>query len=192
MITAYSHGRPIGDRRATGQLRTSGHRGSSLHNSSMNGMCWRSARRSRVPQAARYRRPVVLGTDTHALSEPATASALEVLAANGVELMLAKTTNTHRRPGVARILCYNRHASRGWPRIVITPSHNPPDAGGFKYTPAHGGPADPTCRLDPGARQPAESRRGFAGVRRSAWSRRCAARARTVTILDAYSRSRQT
>ena len=89
--------------------------------------------------------PLFLGIDTHALSEPAFASALEVLAANGVEAMLAKNGEYTPTPAVSHaILTYNRGRDKGLADgIVITPSHNPPDYGGFKYNPPNGGPADP-------------------------------------------------
>jgi phosphoglucomutase len=88
--------------------------------------------------------PLFLGIDTHALSEPARASALEVLAANGVEVMIAQDDEYTPTPAVSHaILTYNRardsHLADG---IVVTPSHNPPDNGGFKYNPPNGGPAD--------------------------------------------------
>jgi len=88
--------------------------------------------------------PLFLGMDTHALSEPAFASAMEVLAANGVEVMIAEGTPYTPTPAVSHaILGYNRARSSGLADgIVITPSHNPPDDGGFKYDPPHGGPAD--------------------------------------------------
>jgi phosphoglucomutase len=88
--------------------------------------------------------PLFLGMDTHALSEPAIASALEVLAASGVDVMLAQNDEYTPTPAVSHaILCYNRgRQSRLADGIVITPSHNPPDAGGFKYNPPNGGPAD--------------------------------------------------
>ena len=88
--------------------------------------------------------PLFLGIDTHALSTPASCSALEVLAANGVEVMLAADDEYTPTPAISHaILCYNRgrtnHLADG---IVITPSHNPPESGGFKYNPTNGGPAD--------------------------------------------------
>jgi phosphoglucomutase len=88
--------------------------------------------------------PLFLGIDTHALSEPAFASALEVLAANSVEVMLSEGTAYTPTPAVSHsILLYNRGRESGLADgIVITPSHNPPDDGGFKYDPPHGGPAD--------------------------------------------------
>jgi phosphoglucomutase len=88
--------------------------------------------------------PLFLGMDTHALSEPAFASAMEVLAANNVDIMIADGTAYTPTPAVSHaILVYNRERKTGLADgIVITPSHNPPDDGGFKYDPPHGGPAD--------------------------------------------------
>lgn len=88
--------------------------------------------------------PLFLGKDTHALSEPASASALEVLAANGVDVMIAADDEYTPTPAISHaILSYNRGRKSGVADgIVITPSHNPPDEGGFKYNPPTGGPAD--------------------------------------------------
>ncbi len=88
--------------------------------------------------------PLFLGIDTHALSEPACASALEVLAANGVDVMIADKDEYTPTPVISHaILSYNRGRATGLADgIVITPSHNPPDNGGFKYNPPNGGPAD--------------------------------------------------
>ena len=88
--------------------------------------------------------PLFLGMDTHALSEPALASALEVLAANNVDVMLSEGSSYTPTPAVSHaVLVYNRARKSGLADgIVITPSHNPPDDGGFKYDPPHGGPAD--------------------------------------------------
>ena len=146
LITAYYTGRP--DPAIAAQqvsFGTSGHRGSSLLNSFNE---WHVLAISQA--ICEYRKqhgtdgPLFLGTDTHALSEPATASALEVLAANDVELMLATDDEYTPTPAVSHaILCYNRARQSGLADgIVITPSHNPPDAGGFKYNPPNGGPAD--------------------------------------------------
>jgi phosphoglucomutase len=87
--------------------------------------------------------PLFLGIDTHALSAPAAASATEVLAANGVELMLATNDEYTPTPAVSHaILTYNKGRKSGLADgIVVTPSHNPPDNGGFKYNPPNGGPA---------------------------------------------------
>lgn len=88
--------------------------------------------------------PLFLGMDTHALSEPAFASSLEVLAANNVVVMLSEGTAYTPTPAVSHaVLRYNHGRSAEFADgIVITPSHNPPDDGGFKYDPPHGGPAD--------------------------------------------------
>jgi phosphoglucomutase len=90
------------------------------------------------------RGPLFLGADTHALSVPACASALEVLAANEVQVMLAEGDEYTPTPVISHaILSYNRRRESGFADgIVVTPSHNPPDNGGFKYNPTNGGPAD--------------------------------------------------
>lgn len=123
---------------------TSGHRGSSFE-TSFNEWHVLAATQS----ICQYRKqqgvdgPLFLGIDTHALSEPAYASALEVLAANGVEVMLSANDEYTPTPAVSHaILTYNRGRTKGLSDgIVITPSHNPPESGGFKYNPPHGGPA---------------------------------------------------
>jgi phosphoglucomutase len=88
--------------------------------------------------------PLFLGIDTHALSVPACASTLEVLAANGVEVMLAQNDEYTPTPAISlAILMHNKGRREGFADgIVITPSHNPPDNGGIKYNPPNGGPAD--------------------------------------------------
>ena len=95
-------------------------------------------------QAQRIEGPLFLGMDTHALSEPAFVSALEVLAANGVEVMIDQNRGYTPTPVISHaILRYNRERQSGLADgIVITPSHNPPEDGGFKYNPPTGGPAD--------------------------------------------------
>jgi phosphoglucomutase len=124
---------------------TSGHRGSSLACSFNE---WHVLAITEAVCAYRKRQqidgPMFVGVDTHALSVPACASVLEVLAANGVEVMLAENDEYTPTPAVSHaILTYNRgrenHLADG---IVITPSHNPPDNGGIKYNPPNGGPAD--------------------------------------------------
>lgn len=124
---------------------TSGHRGSSL-NSSFNE--WHMLA---ITQATcDYRRqqgidgPLFLGRDTHGLSEPAFASVLEVLAANDVEVMIAGAEQFTPTPVISHaILNYNWGLSSGLADgIVLTPSHNPPESGGIKYNPCHGGPAE--------------------------------------------------
>ncbi len=124
---------------------TSGHRGSAF-NSSFN-----EQHVLAITQAiCQYRAlnnitgPVFLGIDTHALSEPAGATALEVLAANGVHVMLAEGDEYTPTPAVSHaILVYNKGRSTGLADgILMTPSHNPPEDGGYKYNPTNGGPAD--------------------------------------------------
>ena len=124
---------------------TSGHRGSALRGT------FNEAHILAITQAiCDYRRakgisgPLFLGKDTHALSEPAFQSALEVLAANGVQVSIDQADGYTPTPVISHaILTYNRDRSSGWADgIVITPSHNPPEDGGFKYNPPHGGPAD--------------------------------------------------
>src|SRR5580692_4398492 len=89
--------------------------------------------------------PLFLAKDTHALSEPAFATALEVLAANGVDTMVDPELGYTPTPACSHaILVHNRKDARRADGIVITPSHNPPEDGGFKYNPPHGGPADTT------------------------------------------------
>ena len=124
---------------------TSGHRGSSLRSS------FNETHVLAITQAiCDYRRrqgisgPLYLGKDTHALSEPAFATALEVLAANGVETMIDSKAEHTPTPAVSHaILTFNVGRTAGLADgIVITPSHNPPEDGGFKYNPPSGGPAD--------------------------------------------------
>ena len=124
---------------------TSGHRGSSLRGS------FTEAHVLVITQAiCDYRRsqgidgPLYLGKDTHALSRPAERTALEALAANGVDTVIQRGDGVTPTPVISRaILVYNRerntHLADG---IVVTPSHNPPEDGGFKYNPPSGGPAD--------------------------------------------------
>jgi len=125
---------------------TSGHRGSSLEKT------FNERHILAITQAICFYRqgkkidgPLFLGMDTHAVSIPAFASALEVLAANGVDVMVAEKDEYTPTPAVSHaILTYNNGRKRGFADgIVITPSHNPPDNGGFKYNPPNGGPAEP-------------------------------------------------
>jgi phosphoglucomutase len=146
LVTAYYTGLP--DASVPAQrvaFGTSGHRGSAFENS------FNERHVLAIAQAiCDYRKrqnisgPLYLGIDTHALSVPACASAVEVLAANGVEVMLADRDEYTPTPAISHaILTYNRGRSAGLADgIVITPSHNPPDNGGFKYNPPNGGPAD--------------------------------------------------
>jgi phosphoglucomutase len=135
----------VGDRNQLVAFGTSGHRGSALHGT------FNEAHILAITQAiCEYRRgqgidgPLYMGKDTHAVSEPAQRTALEVLAANGVETIIQENDGVTPTPVISHaILVYNRgrkeHLADG---IVITPSHNPPADGGFKYNPPNGGPAD--------------------------------------------------
>jgi phosphoglucomutase len=146
LVTSYFSDRPDGhvaSQRVT--FGTSGHRGSSL-NRSFNE--WHILA---ITQAiCLYRKqngingPLFLGIDTHALSEPAFVSALEVLAANDVVVKIARGREYTPTPALSHaILNYNKSKPAGLADgIVVTPSHNPPEDGGFKYNPTHGGPAD--------------------------------------------------
>ncbi len=146
LITAYYSERPdpaIPSQRVA--FGTSGHRGSSFE------VGFNEAHVLAISQAiCEFRAtqgidgPLFMGFDTHALSAPAFASAMEVLAANGVEVMIAADDEYTPTPAISHaILTYNRGRSSGLADgIVITPSHNPPDNGGFKYNPTNGGPAD--------------------------------------------------
>ena len=175
LVSAYHTGIPdpsvVAQRVAFG---TSGHRGSSFD------LSFNEWHVLAITQAiCEYRSaqgiagPLFIGIDTHALSQPALGSALEVLAANGVEVMLSAGDEYTPTPAISHaILTWNRHCpdgSRGLADgIVVTPSHNPPDSGGFKYNPPNGGPADQgiTTWIERAANALLENR--LAGVRRMA------------------------
>jgi phosphoglucomutase len=152
---------------------TSGHRGSPLDGS------FTEAHILAITQAiCEYRRgqgidgPLYMGKDTHGVSGPAQRTALEVLAANGVETVIQREDGVTPTPVISRaILVYNRgrtaHRADG---IVVTPSHNPPEDGGFKYNPPHGGPADTDVTGWVEARANALLRTGNAGVKRVPFS----------------------
>jgi len=141
----YEHQPDLGDLNQLVSFGTSGHRGTSLDGT------FNEAHILVITQAiCDFRRgkgidgPLFMGKDTHALSSPAQRTALEVLAANGIETFIQHDDGVTPTPSISRaILVYNRgrtsHLSDG---IVITPSHNPPADGGFKYNPPNGGPAD--------------------------------------------------
>jgi phosphoglucomutase len=159
----------VGDPNQLVSFGTSGHRGSPLHGS------FTEAHILAITQAiCDYRRahgtdgPLYMGKDTHALSGPAQRTALEVLAANGVETIIQRDDGVTPTPVISRaILAYNRgrtqHLADG---IVITPSHNPPQDGGFKYNPTHGGPADTEVTQWVEKRANELLRGGNAGVKR--------------------------
>src|SRR5205807_7066350 len=117
--------------------------------------------------------PLYMGKDTHALSEPAQRTALEVLAANGVETIIQRDGGVTPTPVISWcILVYNRgrkeHLADG---IVVTPSHNPPEDGGFKYNPPHGGPADTSVTGWIQDQANALLADGLAGVKRMSFER---------------------
>jgi phosphoglucomutase len=127
--------------------------------------------------------PLYLGIDTHALSEPAAKTALEVLAANGVETCIAPEGHFTPTPAISfAILEHNRNSASEADGIVVTPSHNPPEDGGFKYNPPHGGPADTevTSWIERRANQLLAA--GLKEVRRVAYD--VAARADTTHVHD--------
>jgi phosphoglucomutase len=173
---------------------TSGHRGSSFEKTFNE---WHVLAISEA--ICRYRRqqgidgPLFLGVDTHALSAPACATAVEVLAANGIDIMLAERDAYTPTPAVSHaILSYNRGRTAGTglaDGIVVTPSHNPPDNGGFKYNPPNGGPADSGVTSWIEARANELMERGLEGVKRIPYEK--ALRAATThrhDYLNAYVR----
>ena len=170
LITAYFADRPdpgIPEQRVS--FGTSGHRGSSFQRAFNE---WHILA---ITQAiVEYRAgkgtdgPLFLGIDTHALSEPALASALEVLAANNVPVMIAPDGEYTPTPAISHaILKFNRGRKTGLADgIVVTPSHNPPDDGGFKYNPPHGGPAESAATKFIESRANLLLESGLNGVRR--------------------------
>lgn len=175
LMTAYYATRPdpsVPEQRVT--FGTSGHRGSAL------GSTFNEAHILAISQAVCLHRrqqridgPLFLGIDTHALSEAARASALEVLAANEIDVMIDDQDGYTPTPVISHaILTYNRRRTSGWADgIVITPSHNPPEDGGFKYNPPHGGPADTHVTAWIQDRANALLAEGLAGVKRIPFER---------------------
>ncbi len=146
LISAYYTGGPDPENPAQAvAFGTSGHRGSSLVNTfneaHILAICQAICEHRQV---AGITGPLFLGMDTHALSEPAHATALEVFVANGVTVMVAQDGGYTPTPVISHaILTHNRGRTEGRADgVVITPSHNPPEDGGFKYNPPNGGPAD--------------------------------------------------
>jgi phosphoglucomutase len=169
---------------------TSGHRGTSFDRS------FNEAHVLAITQAiCLYRQgqgidgPLFIGIDTHALSVPAFESALEILAANGVEILIAKGGEYTPTPAVSHaILVYNRGRKTGLADgIVVTPSHNPPDNGGYKYNPPNGGPADTDATGWIEAKANALLEGSLKDVRRTSFDRaRRAATTREHDFLSAY------
>nr|WP_157336878.1 phosphoglucomutase (alpha-D-glucose-1,6-bisphosphate-dependent) [Bradyrhizobium cajani] len=146
LVTAYFAGKPdVADPGQRVAFGTSGHRGTSFKNTFNEGHILATTQ-----AICDYRKekgltgPLFIGIDTHALAEPALTSAVEVFAANGVDVMLDKDGGYTPTPVISHaILTYNKGRSSGLADgVVITPSHNPPEDGGYKYNPPHGGPAD--------------------------------------------------
>jgi phosphoglucomutase len=175
LVTAYFANRPdpkIASQRVA--FGTSGHRGSAFNNA------FNEAHILAISQALCDHRqrsgidgPLFIGIDTHALAEPALASALEVFAANGVNVMIDAQDGYTPTPVISHaILTYNRGREAGLADgVVITPSHNPPEDGGFKYNPPNGGPADTdiTTGIERAANGLLES--DLAGVKRIPYDR---------------------
>jgi phosphoglucomutase len=175
LVTSYFSDRP--DAQVQSQrvsFGTSGHRGSSLDRSFNE---WHIV--AITEAICVYRRqngitgPLFLGIDTHALSEPAFASALEVLAANDIAVMIARGREYTPTPVVSHaILNYNKRKPAGLADgIVVTPSHNPPEDGGFKYNPPHGGPADSQTTAFIQAKANEFLEQSLAGVQRTPFER---------------------
>jgi phosphoglucomutase len=164
---------------------TSGHRGSSFKSS------FTESHILAISQAiCEFRRaqgitgPLFIGMDTHALSEPALASAIEVFAGNGQDIMIQEDLGYTPTPVISHaILAYNRGRSSGLADgVVITPSHNPPDDGGFKYNPPNGGPADTVTTKTMQERANAIMREGMHDIRRVSLAR--ALKAETTHLYD--------
>ncbi len=191
LVAAYYTGVP--DPSDTGQrvfFGTSGHRGSSLKKSfNENHILAITQSICLYRKKNKIDGPLFIGMDTHALSVPAFASALEVLAANKIEVMTSRGGEYTPTPAVSHaILAYNRGRKKGFADgIVITPSHNPPHDGGFKYNTPNGGPAESAVTDWIGAKANYIMEKKFLGLKRTAFER--AVKAGTThshDYLDAY------
>jgi phosphoglucomutase len=186
LITAYFASKPDpADPAQRVAFGTSGHRGSSLKNS------FNEDHILATTQAiCDYRRgagltgPLFVGIDTHALAEPALVSAMEVFAANGVDIMIDERAGYTPTPVISHaILTYNKCRTTALADgVVITPSHNPPEDGGYKYNPPHGGPADTdvTAKIEKSANLYLEN--ALKGVARLAYER--ARKSQSVHLRD--------
>ena len=179
LVTAYYCFQPDADNPAQQvAFGTSGHRGSSF-DSAFNE--WHILAITQAicdyRTAQKIDGPLFIGMDTHALSEPAFTSAIEVLAANGVNAMVSEGTPYTPTPAISlAILQYNRGRKTGLADgIVITPSHNPPDDGGFKYNPPQGGPAESHITGSIQAKANDFLRAKLAGVKRVSFAKAVAA-----------------
>ena len=179
LVTAYYALTPdLADPAQRVAFGTSGHRGSSF-NTAFNEAHIAATSQAVCDYRARQGTtgPLYLGIDTHALSEPARATALEVLAANGVTVLIDTEDGYTPTPAVSHaIVAYNRgRTSDLADGIVVTPSHNPPGDGGFKYNPPHGGPADSTATSWIQDRANELIEKGMSEVRRIPYTRALAA-----------------
>ena len=191
LLAAYVDKRPdVSDPAQRVVFGTSGHRGTSFDGSFNE---WHILAITQAICDYRVKEsvagPLFIGFDTHALSQPAFRSALEVLAANGVEVMASKGGEFTPTPAISHaILCHNRGRDSGLADgIVITPSHNPPDNGGFKYSPVNGGPAgtEITGWVQKRANQYLENK--LSGIKRMPFAQACAAATTHIhDYLDAY------
>ncbi|WP_432066187.1 phosphoglucomutase (alpha-D-glucose-1,6-bisphosphate-dependent) [Streptomyces sp. C10-9-1] len=187
LVDAYHSRRPDPSRPAQRvAFGTSGHRGSSLDTTFNEDHVAATTQAVCDYRAAHgVTGPLFVGADTHALSEPARVTAIEVLAGNGVTAVVDHGGRATPTPAVSHaILCHNR-ARRGAPvadGIVLTPSHNPPGDGGFKYNPSHGGPADSETTAWIQSRANALIGSGLEGVRRIPYARAV----RTATVRYDY------
>jgi phosphoglucomutase len=186
LMTAYFAGKPDpADPAQRVAFGTSGHRGTSLKNSFNENHILATTQ-----AICDYRRetgltgPLFVGIDTHALAEAALASTVEVFAANGVDIMIDDRGGYTPTPAISHaILTYNKGRASGLADgVVITPSHNPPEDGGYKYNPPHGGPADTdvTARIEKAAN--AYLKADMKGVKRLVYAR--ALKASTTHLHD--------
>jgi phosphoglucomutase len=186
LVTAYFAAKPdAADSAQRVSFGTSGHRGSSLRNSFNEDHILATTQAiCDYRREAGFAGPLYVGIDTHALAEPALVSAMEVFAANGVDIMIDDHGGYTPTPVISyAILTYNRGRTAGFADgIVITPSHNPPEDGGYKYNPPHGGPADTdvTAKIEKRANRHLEE--GLKGVARLPYER--ARKSRSVHLHD--------
>ena len=191
LVRAYYSGRPDPTEPAQRvSFGTSGHRGSAFNNAFNEAHILAIAQAICLDRTARgVDGPLFIGIDTHALSAPAFATALEVFVANGVTTMIDAHGGYTPTPVISHaILSYNRNRTRGLADgVVITPSHNPPADGGFKYNPPHGGAADAetTGAIERIANELLKA--GLAGIRRIPYERaRASAEVRLYDYASPY------
>jgi len=186
LITAYFASKPDpADPAQRVSFGTSGHRGSSLKNSFNEDHILATTQAiSDYRRGAGLTGPLFVGIDTHALAEAALVSAMEVFAANGVDIMIDARGGYTPTPVISHaILTYNKGRTAALADgVVITPSHNPPEDGGYKYNPPHGGPADTdvTAKIEKSANLYLEN--ALKGVARLAYER--ARKSRSVHLHD--------